>query len=425
MKKVAFVFIKTCILLTILLLVSCTNVTGADDNSFSSRSVTDAGISPGGPPRLLWNKTYEEVEGGGWMVGQSLVQVADGGYALVGSYPHACLIRTDSSGNMMWNRTYDGSVCSLACTKDGGFALAGYDYNDVLLLKTNSNGDMIWNKTYGGTEEDEAYAVIQTTDGGFALAGCTYSFGTPGADAYLIKTDADGNLLWNRTYQGGINSGFRRAYSLVQTADGGFALATSVPSYSHAQGCLIRTDSEGIKLWSRNCFWNPLEGCEVYSIIIANDGGYALIGCTTCNSGTDSMMCIFKIDDLGNNQWVELLDTEGYLAAGRSLIQTEYGYMVVGDAETGSGRVACLVGTSGTGVKGWEFSYDKTARYGYCLIHADDGGYTMLGTAQNGELYLAKSSYSDVPQFSFTSLMLIMVFASLLLVVYRSRRKHR
>jgi hypothetical protein len=86
-----------------------------------------------------------------------------------------------------------------------------------------------WSKTYGGTNDDLAYALVQTVDGGYALAGHTnYSFGAGTADFWLVKTDAAGNEQWNKTY-GGTNDDL--AYALVQTADAGYALTGSTTSF--------------------------------------------------------------------------------------------------------------------------------------------------------------------------------------------------
>jgi len=85
-----------------------------------------------------------------------------------------------------------------------------------------------WNKTYGGTDRDRPSALVQTSDGGYAIAGSTYSYGAGSADIWLVKTDAYGNMEWNKTY-GGPSSDW--ASALVQTSDGGFAIACSTSSY--------------------------------------------------------------------------------------------------------------------------------------------------------------------------------------------------
>jgi hypothetical protein len=118
-------------------------------------------------------------------------------------------------------------------TNDGGYAIAGYTSsfgagnNDFWLVKTDGSGNMQWNKTYGGTDYDDPHALVQTGDGGFALAGSTNSFAAGIFDFWLVRTDASGNMLWNKTYPG-TNDGV--AYALVKIGDGGFALAGEIDS---------------------------------------------------------------------------------------------------------------------------------------------------------------------------------------------------
>ena len=75
-----------------------------------------------------------------------------------------------------------------------------------------------WSKTYGGAGDDEAMCVIQTDDGGYAVAGYTNSSGVGGFDAWLVKTDAYGNVQWDKTYGG---TGIDKAFKVIQTNDGG------------------------------------------------------------------------------------------------------------------------------------------------------------------------------------------------------------
>jgi hypothetical protein len=191
----------------------------------------------------------------------SVVQTSDGGYAVSG--PTASfgaggndiwLVKTDSFGTMQWNKTYGGPLAEwmdqMIRTADGGYAISGYTASfgagaqDVWLVKTDASGNMVWNKTYGGTGNDNGFHMLQTADG-YAIIGSTLSINATGSDALLIKTDSSGNMLWNKTY-GGTGGDF--GYSLVATSDGGYAIA----GYTNSLGAggndfyVIKTDGIGV-----------------------------------------------------------------------------------------------------------------------------------------------------------------------------------
>jgi predicted secreted protein len=211
---------------------------------------------------MLWNKTYGTE--GKQEVAYSVVQTSDGGYALLGNNEWVTynfwLVKTDETGNKQWDKVYVGLYedypCSVVQTVDGGYALVGsedcgsmnaYDF-DFWLVKTDSSGNLAWDRTYGGKDEpngENAYSLVQTGDGGYALAGYTLSFGAGRGDFWLVKADSDGNMLWNRTY-GGTNEEIAR--DVVQTGDGGYAIAGYTKSFGagDADFWLVKTDPEGI-----------------------------------------------------------------------------------------------------------------------------------------------------------------------------------
>lgn len=93
---------------------------------------------------------------------------------------------------------------------------------DFWLVKIDSTGRKLWDKTYGGLDVDSAESLVSTANGGFAVAGATLSYGSGDRDFWLVTTDSSGNLNWNQTY-GGL--GYDYAYSVIETSDRGYALA--------------------------------------------------------------------------------------------------------------------------------------------------------------------------------------------------------
>ncbi len=188
------------------------------------------------PPATEWSRTYGGTSDD---FARDLVQTVDGGYAIGGetnSFGNGSwdfwLVKTDANGNMEWNKTYgddDNDIAkSVVLTSDGGYAITGRTNSfgaggyDFWLVKTNSTGHEQWNKTYGGPNLDYADSVLQTVNRGYTIAGHTKSFGVGGEDIWLVKTDATGNMMWNKTY-GGPNDD--SADSLVQNYHGMYAMA--------------------------------------------------------------------------------------------------------------------------------------------------------------------------------------------------------
>ncbi len=218
------------------------------------------------------------------------------------------LVKTDSSGIPKWNRTYggcddDGAIFLVLCF-DGGYALAGMtesfgygsDHDDFWLVKTDSSGKMEWNQTYGGPIREYGFCLVQDSDGGYAFAGTTCSFGAGNHDSWLVKIDSFGNMEWNQSYGGKDVDG---ATSLIQTEDGGYALAGSTKSFGLGgyDFWLVKTDKNGNRIWNRTYGG---EGDEISSALVeTSDGGYAIAGYTYSVGAGNSDAWLVKTDKAG------------------------------------------------------------------------------------------------------------------------------
>ena len=149
-------------------------------------------------------------------------------------------------------------------------------------------------KAYGGTSGDIANSLVQASDGGYAIVGYTYSFGVRDQDAWLVKTDASGNMEWNRTYGREENSG---AFSLVAASDGGYAII----GYKRSSKCwLVKTDEFGNMQWNQTYGGEELDSAG--SLVETSDGGYAMAGFTTSLGNGEADFWLVKTDEYGNVQ---------------------------------------------------------------------------------------------------------------------------
>ena len=189
---------------------------------------------------LIWEKNY-----GGSSIDfpRSLASTFDGGFVLLG-YTYSSdidvtanhggsdfwAVKIDSLGNLEWERSIGGSSAewafSIIQTKDSNFVFTGWsssldgdipehlgstDYNDLIVGKLDTLGNLLWIKVYGWFDDDEGADIIETATGDLLVCGTTVVEGTDGKDYYLLKLDANGNLLWEKKYGG---SGYDYAKAL-------------------------------------------------------------------------------------------------------------------------------------------------------------------------------------------------------------------
>ena len=240
-----------------------------------------------------------------------------------------------------------------------------------------------WRGFYGGPLFDKAYSVLQTPDGGFIIAGQTASSGAGWDDFLLFKVDSQGDEVWSNTY-GGFS--IDRARCLVQTSDGGYILVGITDSYGAggADFWLLKTDEEGVEEWSK-AYGGP-EDDSAYSAQQTLDGGYIIGGYTGSYGEGEVDFWLVKTDERGNMSWSR---TYGGVAndVAYSVEQTnDGGYLVAGwtDSYGPGGINAWMVKTDELGNVTWDRTYggnedDKASS----VQQTSDGGYIIAGSTKS------------------------------------------
>lgn len=177
----------------------------------------------------------------------------------------------------------DNIPYAITPTEDDGFAITGFSnagmnlFQSILLTKTDENGAAQWTKIFGGNNFEVGNDIIQTSDNGYLLGGRSMSFGTTSEDAFLLKTDAMGNIQWTRAFGGDAADA---ANSIFQNSDGGFTFIGETNSFSTNNDrndiFMVNTTSNGTTNWSKTHSIS-LNVDRISGIALSN-GGYAFTG---------------------------------------------------------------------------------------------------------------------------------------------------
>lgn len=321
------------------------------------------------------------------------------------------LIKTDSSGEEIWSRAFGGGgdefATSLQKTDDGGYVIAGITPSfgsggkDLWLIKTDAQGKEEWDKTFGGSLDDGGFSVQQTADGGYIATGATGSMGP--STIWLVKTDGLGDKEWERTMDlnedvGGISTGS----SIQETGEGGYILAGDS---SKGSILLIKTDAQGGKLWEKTLGGSAVDSAIFDAnsrVLLTSDGGYLIEGSTSSEGAGGMDLWLIKTDSAGDVIWSRTYGGQGDDYGTAVQPTADGGYIIAGHTSSSGedGMDLWLFKTDAEGNEIWSRTFGgREGDFGTSVQQTADGGYIVTGrTASYGaggmDLWLIKTDGS-------------------------------
>lgn len=316
------------------------------------------------------------------------------------------------NGQITFQKTYGGDDfdigCSVQQTTDGGYILLGQTTSfgngglDMYLVKTDNQGNQLWDKTYGGPNWERGISVEQTTDKGYILCG-SYS-GLTNDTMTLIKTDSGGNEVWNKRYGGSIN---RSAGQFVhQTTDGGFiAVGFTGPNFAE-NIYVVKTDINGDELWSK--IYNSIGREFGECIRQTSEGGYIIFGQTDSKGYGGKDMYLIKANSTGDTTWSKTYGTSSDEIGVSLYITSDHGFILLGYEDSIGGNLY-LVKTDSVGNGQWSRYYGGNGwDIGHSVQQTTDGGYILAGRKENTllgtsyDMYCIKTDNSGTIQWQYT-----------------------
>jgi len=243
--------------------------------------------------------------------------ISDGGYVLAAATDsfgpeemNAWILKLDAAGEIEWQRVFGGADYDQGGpvietpAPNPGILVAGYTASfgnggDVWLLKLDHSGEVLWERTYGGGGTETAFAMVLMPDGGVAVGAWTESFGAGGWDYWILRLDASGGILWQKTWGG---EGAELLDSLASATDGGLLVGGRGDSFALSLDALVlRLDASGDILWQKR--YGGARNEILHVTCQAPDGGFLLGGWTQSFGSGGYEAWAVKVDASGDPVW--------------------------------------------------------------------------------------------------------------------------
>ena len=362
------------------------------------------------------------------------------------------LLKTDKNGTLLWEKTFGGggseNLENMKITSDGNYVLFGHTYSnngdvsgnhggaDYWVMKSDSQGNLIWQRCLGSSVNDLATQMKLDDEDNIYVIG--ESHGNDGditvpcnlLDFWIAKLSSDGELLWDRTLGG---SNFEAGVCILPTSDGGYIaggytssndgdVSCTNPTIMHSDAWIVKLDSDNNIEWD-HCYGGSFDETTL-DIIATEDGGYIFVGATNSNDGDvqgfhgvpgeEYDTWVWKTDSWGNLEWQKCLG--GSMMEGRGEI-TYAGngeYIINGYTDSNDGDVSgnhsnpgypdvWILKIDSEGELLWQQCFgssDSEASSGICIIN-DIELMVVSGTGEadgsvDCDLYPGVMNYADL-----------------------------
>jgi len=233
--------------------------------------------------------------------------------------------------------------------KGNDFRFRQHGVGDIWVLKLNSNGDKIWRRYFGGTNNDRAYDLIQAEDGGYLVAGTSesedFDISKPNGsyDYWLVKLSEDGNMLWEKSFGG---EEIDDCLKIVAVENNNFLLIGNTFSYNqnginnkgYSDAWLVKIDSKGNILWQNTYGGSAFDAAT--SAFYGKKGEYIIVGNTRSkdkdlsdNKGQNDIW-VFKTDKNGKMIWNRNYGGSGIDIANDVIELNNYALIVIGESNS-------------------------------------------------------------------------------------------
>lgn len=269
----------------------------------------------------VWNKTF--LVGSGTEI-RSVLNLTNG-FLLVGNEflssgeMSGFVAKIDEQGNLIWNKIIGGNGTDefySAFASSDGFVLLGLSsqnggaQSQAWIVKIDTNGNILWDKTYSPASDSVAKAGVQASDGNYVISGYADPRGPSDFSFLLMKIDPEGNVVWNQTYG---EKGSQEATAITEASDGYVMVGNTQAPDGNMHAWVIKVNFNGTLLWTKTVGGGNADSPSC--ITPSGDGGYLVGGFTFSFGAGNRDFWLFKISDSGRVIWSCTQGDAGYQEA--------------------------------------------------------------------------------------------------------------